>query len=494
MAEHAAGRTRRPSGGTEAQGAAGAAPRSPGARWRFLLPRWSRILLAGFSLALVAYGCLWLDLPLRRTLAETVLTSQHHRWARPLGTPAELRAWQNQWARTPDLTVVTQAASSHPVAPVTVTPISGPTYRGWLLTVPDPARIIVGTSRYLGSYGERPSLMAGREGALAAVNGGGFMDPAGEGYGGAPIGVTMSEGRVVPADPDDGSDYVLGFDLQDALVAGKWTIAQARALGIRDAVSFKPLLIVNGHPRITQGDGGWGVGPRTAIGQRADGTVLFVVVDGRQPGSLGATLREVQDVLLRDGAVTAANLDGGSSTVLWKDGQILNHPSSPYGERPVPTAFLVMPAGFDADAQARANLRAQAEVPAVAGPIAPPQPASGPCAPGPDEAAAPGGTSDKSSATVHGPSPASTAPATAVPSASRTGPAKGVAAGGASSPAASPCATAPKPARPATTSGTGRKAAPTLGSEVAPAVSLPGGSVVSASVASASASSPGKRP
>ena len=86
----------------------------------------------------------------------------------------------------------------------------------------------------------------------------------------------------------------------------------------------------------------WGVGPRTAIGQRKDGTVLFVVIDGRQPGySLGATLRDVQDVLYEKGAYIAANLDGGSSSTLYLNGKVVNKPADLLGERMIPTAFIV---------------------------------------------------------------------------------------------------------------------------------------------------------
>ena len=83
---------------------------------------------------------------------------------------------------------------------------------------------------------------------------------------------------------------------------------------------------------ITEGDGGWGVGPRTAIGQKKDGTVLFLVIDGRQPGySIGATLRDVQDILFEKGCYIAANLDGGSSSTLYLNGKVVNKPADLLG-------------------------------------------------------------------------------------------------------------------------------------------------------------------
>ena len=54
---------------------------------------------------------------------------------------------------------------------------------------------------------------------------------------------------------------------------------------------------------ITKGDGGWGIAPRTCIAQRKDGAIILLVIDGRELRSLGATLREAQDVLYDYGAV-----------------------------------------------------------------------------------------------------------------------------------------------------------------------------------------------
>jgi exopolysaccharide biosynthesis protein len=112
-------------------------------------------------------------------------------------------------------------------------------------------------------------------------------------------------------------------------------------MDIRDAVSFDPFLVVNGKPAITKGDGGWGLAPRTAIGQARDGSVLMLVIDGRQVGSVGATLKDVQDIMLKYGAYNVANLDGGASSVLYYQQKLVNKPSSPYGERYLPSFFIV---------------------------------------------------------------------------------------------------------------------------------------------------------
>ncbi len=93
-------------------------------------------------------------------------------------------------------------------------------------------------------------------------------------------------------------------------------------------------------PANVTGTGG-GVNPRTAIGQRADGAVLLLIIDGRQTHSLGATLNDLINVFLDFDAVNAANLDGGGSTVFYYNGEIYNKISSIYGARGIPTAIVI---------------------------------------------------------------------------------------------------------------------------------------------------------
>ena len=306
--------------------------------------RWlSRLVLVGTGLVFAAYCALWAVPGLHRLAVETVVTTGHSGLARLISSPGEFRQSLDAWLRTPDLDIVTALTGRRASGSAQVQQISGPEYRGWVLIEPDPAKVHVDVTPTLGRVGEQTSRFGARAHALAAVNGGGFEDAMGNGTGGLPVGLTVSDGHYGEY-PEMTGDYVIGLDGRGRLDVGKWTAAQARALGIRDAVSFKPLLVVDGRPQITAGDGGWGIGPRTAIGQRADGAILLVVIDGRQPGSLGATLRQVQDVMLREGAVTAVNLDGGSSSTLWYQGQTLNHPCcSPNGERYIATAWVVMP-------------------------------------------------------------------------------------------------------------------------------------------------------
>ena len=111
---------------------------------------------------------------------------------------------------------------------------------------------------------------------------------------------------------------------------------------MRDAFQYHPALIINGD-KVIEGSSGWGLQPRSVIGQAENGVVMFFVVDGRQVGySLGATMGDCADVLEEYGAVNAGACDGGSSSVLAYEGEILNEPSTnmPTG-RYLPNAWVV---------------------------------------------------------------------------------------------------------------------------------------------------------
>jgi exopolysaccharide biosynthesis protein len=220
--------------------------------------------------------------------------------------------------------------------------ITGGRFKGYLLEVPNPARVKVATARDIQEIGDTVSTIALNNNAIAAINAGGFYDPEGTGTGRLPWGIIIRDGKfLVGGDIKDSID-VVGLTKTGMLVTGTHTIAEMKQMSIAEAVTFGPSLIKNGKKLITQGDGGWGIAPRTAIGQRKDGTILFLVIDGRQPGySIGATLLDVQNILYDEGAYTAANLDGGSSATLFYNGKVINKPADMLGERMVPTAFIV---------------------------------------------------------------------------------------------------------------------------------------------------------
>ena len=127
------------------------------------------------------------------------------------------------------------------------------------------------------------------------------------------------------------------------------TAKEALNKGVRDAVTFGPFLIVNGKPSFIKGNGGWGTAPRSAIGQRKDGIVLFLIVDGNNKGDLnyngrgGVDLKALIEIFKKYGAYNAANLDGGASTSMAVGSTLYNKPlgSGPTGERKLPNAWIV---------------------------------------------------------------------------------------------------------------------------------------------------------
>ena len=226
--------------------------------------------------------------------------------------------------------------------------VSGSTFKGKLLKIADPSRVFVGIS---GEYGEgqsgmRLADMIQKYGAEGGTNAGGFEDLNGVGNGGTPLGIVISEGQLRWGGLNTTYELVVGFDQDNIMHIGKMTAQQALDLGLRDAVCWgdpKRPLIVNGVPGNEQDSLGGGFNPRTAIGQTADGTVLFLVINGRQTDSLGATYDDLTQIMLQHGAVNAMNLDGGSSSLLYFDGELQNICSSLYGPRPMPSCWLIRP-------------------------------------------------------------------------------------------------------------------------------------------------------
>ena len=217
-------------------------------------------------------------------------------------------------------------------------------FKGFLLDIPDPKRVQIATAENLDEKGETTSSIAKRNGAVAAINAGGFYDANGTGTGRSPYGFIIHDGKFILGQnvADSEVNEFVGLTDDGNLIAGNYSKGELISMDVKEGISFGPALIVNGERMITSGDGGWGVGPRTAIGQKKDGTVLFLVIDGRQPSySIGATLRDVQNILYEEGAYIAANLDGGSSSTLYMNGNVVNKPADLLGERMIPTAFIV---------------------------------------------------------------------------------------------------------------------------------------------------------
>lgn len=197
----------------------------------------------------------------------------------------------------------------------------------------------------MGKMGERTSKMAERHGAVAAVNGGGFRDVSSTGKlwtgtGAYPEGLVISNGKVIYNDFKSGQKVnVTAFTKEGLLIVGDHTVDELLKMGVVEALSFRNTLIINGKP-IPYNEG---INPRTAIGQKQDGTIVLLVIDGRRGIKQGATLEEVENILLQRGVVNASNLDGGSSSTMYYKGKVINRPCNWDGERTVATSIYVEP-------------------------------------------------------------------------------------------------------------------------------------------------------
>ena len=209
---------------------------------------------------------------------------------------------------------------------------------GYMMIVQDPSRVFVGKPDNFGGSGLSVEAMCKKYNAIGGINGGGYFDDGGGGSGGIPTGLTVSEGVFYNENLETG--IFIGFDQAGILHVGNMDSATAHDVGIRDGVTFSlgPILVANGLPVDAVGIT-TGMNPRTAIGQRADGAVLMLVIDGRQAQSAGATYADLTEIMLDYGAINACNLDGGSSTAMWFDGEYVNNCST--NPRNLPTCFLV---------------------------------------------------------------------------------------------------------------------------------------------------------
>ncbi len=222
-----------------------------------------------------------------------------------------------------------------------IIPIKEDKFTGYLTVIYDPSRVKLVTTSKLGVSGEYLSEISKKHDSLVAINAGGFEDEGGEGTGSTGIGTIISKGKVVSELPyNQNIGGLIGFNSENVLVLD----SKLNKEGIRDGVTFYPFFILNGEVSKTLGNGGAGRAPRTAIGQRADGKVLFLVIDGSRTLGRGATYQDEIKILQRYGAINAANLDGGTSTCMTVGDRLVNNPTSKDGDgrsRLIVSAFIL---------------------------------------------------------------------------------------------------------------------------------------------------------
>ena len=216
----------------------------------------------------------------------------------------------NEWANYPD--------------GIRIESYAGDTFNAHIMIIRDPSQVYMATSTEKFSTsipGKRINQAIQDEGAIAAINAGAFFDDGttSSTVGSYPLGLVMSKGSCVwESGKQPGLEGFAGFTEDDILVVSRNNLSksQAQELKIRDGCCFGPALIINGEINMEAYNNNSGYNPRTAIGQREDGAVIFICIDGRQAGSLGGTYADIIDIMVEYKAVNACNMDGGSSSVM----------------------------------------------------------------------------------------------------------------------------------------------------------------------------------
>lgn len=222
--------------------------------------------------------------------------------------------------------------------------IHGPLYQGYLVEVYDPTRIQLVTAKDLGIAGEDILSASKRSDAQVMINSVGFYDPDWSSNGSIAHGTLIQNGKVISqyGTSNVGGGFA-GFTEDGKLLLAALSLEEVLKMGLFNAVQFGPYLIINGKKSVIKGNGGFGIAPRTAIGQRRDGTVLFVVINGRVPSSVGVSMKRLADIMAQYGAYNAVNMDGGSSTALVIQNKIINKPvgGGEHGLRQLPAFWMV---------------------------------------------------------------------------------------------------------------------------------------------------------
>ena len=237
--------------------------------------------------------------------------------------------------------------------------VSGNNFEGTIMIVNDPSKISLATTYPWSEYGKELDKLVTENNAIAGINGGLYYSDANKG--GRPLGVTVSNGEIQDMSLGANGLHLVGFDEDNILRIIDISNMNRNEIKelittekIRDAVSFQEeasdsnnhfvKLIINGEKRELNGMGS-GANPRTAIGQREDGSVLLLVTDGRgKNGHLGATAADLIEIMSEYGTINAANIDGGSSSTMYYNGKYLMDSVTFYYSNSswrLPTAFIV---------------------------------------------------------------------------------------------------------------------------------------------------------
>ncbi len=327
--------------------------------------RLRRVFLMLFLIFLVAGGGFLYGtdqgLQYRRLLVGSVLSTQHPQYVKYLRfllSKSEFDALYDAWKNPKTVESKITEQKNNQVAKAAMKPslsesiqvetVNTANFTAKVMIIPDSTTVHLVASKY--SYkGEALSDLIKENNAIAGINAGGFVDKGGTGSGGQMLGIVISNGNVLSGGDRNTPQLVGGFLKDGEFITGNYSVKQLLKLGVREAVSFGPQLIVNGVNRVSANlDGAWGWAPRTAIGQRQNGSVVMIITDGRfywNKTHRGASMSDMAHLFEKYNAVNAIAMDGGGSTTMIKNGELLLKPatSTRVGMRYLPNAWVVIP-------------------------------------------------------------------------------------------------------------------------------------------------------
>lgn len=217
--------------------------------------------------------------------------------------------------------------------------ITGSTYKGVLVIGKDPSRLMCAPSSQWGRIGERAGEIAQANNGLVAMTGSGFGDAANVAEGADQAGGAMFSGEA------KGRHYPWGYKRVELHLDNRLYITDANSAygaNCTDATEWTPALIVDGKIVVTAGDGYTALNPRACIGQTKDEAIMFLGIEGRNSDSIGCDANECAEILARYDAYQAMNVDGGTSAILWYQGEYImkcSNESLPEGRR-LPNAWV----------------------------------------------------------------------------------------------------------------------------------------------------------
>ncbi|WP_416828173.1 phosphodiester glycosidase family protein [Ectobacillus polymachus] len=288
---------------------------------------------------------------LRKMIAGSILSSQHPQYAKWFLSDAEIQKLNAAIHMPPsERSNAVEAFAAQSDLNVSVDTVETANYTAKVMKVNDPTTIHLVSSR-LKDQGQPLSDLIKENGAVAGINAGGFQDTNGVGRGGTVIGIVIGDG-VVHSEPgfDKNTRYLVGgFTKKGQFITGSYSINELENMGVTQAISFGPQLLVDGKDAVTdEVESGYGWAPRTAIGQDAQGNVIMIATDGRfywNKQHRGASMNDMVKLFKKYNCVNAFALDGGGSTTMINQGELQLKPATDtaVGMRYLPNAFVVIP-------------------------------------------------------------------------------------------------------------------------------------------------------